>query len=207
MSKVKYDILVQRCVRHPEEKGMCQVLGHAGRLFLHEDLWDRWSRGPSFAMKMSDGAHVRETRSELCRRSQSTLCLPMKASCVKPISESAIEELSVCCCNEDGQARDHVRNVVMNVSGGLKRENDSVKTIRSYEVGGVGKESNVMNRDEYTDEVQCVVCRISTVELDPILLRESRRTEIDFMNQLEMHWKRPKRWALINPRHSNEKGG
>ena len=53
----------------------------------------------------------------------------MKGSCVKPRSECAIEELSMCCCNEDGQARDHVNNVVMNVSGGLKSEIDSVKTI------------------------------------------------------------------------------
>ena len=69
----------------------------------------------SFATKMSEGPDVRETWSELCR-SQSTICVPEKRS------ECAIEELSICCCNEDGQARDHVKNVVMNVSGGLRRE-------------------------------------------------------------------------------------
>ena len=168
-------------------------------IFLHEDLWDRWSRGPSFAMKMSEGPDVSETQRELCRRSQSTMSLPTEESCVKPRSECVIEELSTCCCSEDGQATGDVKNAVMFVSGGLKREIGPVKTIGSYEVGGVGKVSNVMNPDEYTIEVQCVVCRISAVEFDPRLLRESRRTEMDFMSQLEVNWKRPKQWALSSP--------
>ena len=37
----------------------------------------------------------------------------------------------------------------------------------------VGKESNMMNPDEYTSEVQCVVCRSSALEFEPRLLRES----------------------------------
>ena len=143
--------------------GCAKCWTNAGELFLHEDLWDRWSRGLSFAMKMSEGPDVRETQCELCRF-QSTMCFPEKGSCVKSRAECAIEELSMCCCNVDGQARDHVKNVVMNASGGLKRKIDSVKTIGSYEVGGVGEEPNVMNPDEYTNEVQCVACRISAVE-------------------------------------------
>ena len=59
-SEVKYKDFVEQCVRHLEEKEMCQVPGHAGRLFLHETLWDRWSRGLSFAMKMSEGPDVRD---------------------------------------------------------------------------------------------------------------------------------------------------
>ena len=59
-----------------------------------------------------------------------------------------------------------------------------MKAICSNEVGGVGEESNVMNPDEYTNEVQYVVGRISAVELDPRLLRELRQTEIDFVSQL-----------------------
>ena len=47
--------------------------------------------------------------------------------------------------------------------------------------------------------VQYVVSRISTVECDPRLLRESRQTEIDFAYQLEVHGKRPRQWALNNP--------
>ena len=48
--------------RGPEQESrgaMCETssgngeLRNAGRLVLHEDLWDRWSRGLSFAMKMS----------------------------------------------------------------------------------------------------------------------------------------------------------
>ena len=82
------------------------MLGNAGEWFLHEDLWDRWSRGLSFAMKMSEGPDLRETESDLCR-SQSARCLPKKRS------ECAIEELSMCCCNEDGRTRAHVKNAVM----------------------------------------------------------------------------------------------
>ena len=74
----------------------------------------------------------------------------------------------------------------------VSREIDSVKAIGSYKVGGVGEESNVMKPDDYTNEVQCVVCRISAVEFDPRLLRESRQTEIDVVNQLEVYQKRPR---------------
>ena len=159
---------------------MCQVLRNAGRLFLRENLWNRCSRGLSFAMKMSEVPDLRETQSE-SYRSQRTMCLPKKRS------ECAIVELSMCCFNEDGPARDHVKHVVMNVSGGLKREIHSVKAIGSSEVGGVGEESNVMKPDEYTNEVQYVAGRISAVEFDPRLLRESR--------SISMYRKLPRQWA------------
>ena len=55
VSEVKHKNFVEQCVRHPEEKEMCQVLGNAGRWFLHGNLWDRWSRGLSFAKKMAEG--------------------------------------------------------------------------------------------------------------------------------------------------------
>ena len=71
---------VEQCVRHPEEKEMYQVPGTAGRLFLHENLWDRWSRGLSFAMKMSEGLDVSETQSEFCR-SRLTMWSPRRGSC------------------------------------------------------------------------------------------------------------------------------
>ena len=61
-------------------------------------------------MKMAEGPDVRDTQSELYRP-QSTLCLP------KQRSECVIEEVSMCCCNEDGQTRSHVKNVVMNCVG------------------------------------------------------------------------------------------
>ena len=97
-------------------------------------------------MKMSEGPDVRETQSELYR-SQSALCLPKKTS------ECVVEELTMCCCNEDGPKKSHVKNVVMIVSGGLKREIDSMKATGSNEVGRVGEESNVMKPDEYTYEM------------------------------------------------------
>ena len=118
---------------------------NAGRLFfLRETLWDRWSRGLNFAREM---------------------CFPKGGSCCKLRSECVTEKLSVCCCNEDGQTKSHVKNVVMLVSRGLTREIDSVKEIGSNEVGGVGEESNVMKPDEYTNEIQYVVGRMSAVEL------------------------------------------
>ena len=49
VSAVKCENLVERCVRRPENKGMYEIQRNAGRFFLHEDLWDRWSRGLSFA--------------------------------------------------------------------------------------------------------------------------------------------------------------
>ena len=165
-------------MRHPEKKGNVP-------LFLHENLWERFSRGLSFAMKMEEGPDVRETQSDL-RQSQSTMCSPKKGSCVKSRSECAIEELSKCCWSEDGRARDHMKNVVMNVSGGVKREIYSLKVIGSNEVGGVGEKSNFMYRDEYTNQVQYVVGRTSAVEHDPRLLRVSRPTEIHVVNQLEV---------------------
>ena len=115
VSDVRCENLAERCVRHPEEKEMCQVLRSARKLFLHEDLWNRWSRGLIFAMKLSEGPDVRETQSELCR-SQSTMCLSKKGSCFKSRSECVTEKLSMCCCNEDGQTKSHVKNVMMIVS-------------------------------------------------------------------------------------------
>ena len=43
-----------------------------------------------------------------------------------------------------------MKNVVMSVSGGLRREIDSVNAIGLREVGGVDEESNVRNSDECT---------------------------------------------------------
>ena len=56
-----------------------------------------------------------------------------------------------------------------------------------------------MKPDEYTHEAQHVVCRISAVAFDPRLLRESRQTEIDFVSQLGVYWKRPRQCALSSP--------
>ena len=71
VSEVKYKNFVEQCVRHLLGKEMCQVPGNAGILFLHENLWDRWSRGLSFVKQMAESDGMHKTKSELCR-SQST---------------------------------------------------------------------------------------------------------------------------------------
>ena len=54
VGEVKYKNFVEQCLRHLEKKEMCQVLGSAGKPFLHENLWDRWSRGLGFVKKMAE---------------------------------------------------------------------------------------------------------------------------------------------------------
>ena len=67
VSEVKYKNFVEQCVRHPKEKEMCQVLVNAGRLFLHENRWERRSPGLSFVKEMARSDDVHKTKSELCR--------------------------------------------------------------------------------------------------------------------------------------------
>ena len=86
VSEVKYENFVERCVKRVEEKEMYEIQSNAGRMFLHEDLWDRWRRGLCFFKEMSEKNDVRETKSGLCR-SQSTKCLPKTGSCFKSRSE------------------------------------------------------------------------------------------------------------------------
>ena len=108
------------------------------------------------------------------------------------------------CCSEDGQTKSHVHDYVI-VSRGLEREIDSVKAI-GLKVGAVGEESNVMKSDENTKQFQNVVGRISAVEFDPRSLRESRQTEIDFVNQSDVHRKHPRHSIIptkwVDERHS-----
>ena len=118
VSEVKYKNFVEQCVRHPEEKEMCQVLGNAGRLFLHENLWNRLSRGLSFIKKMAEGVGMRKTKSELCR-SQLAMCSPRTRSYLKSKSEYVIEELGMCCGNKEKRTKIHVKNVMMMVLRGL----------------------------------------------------------------------------------------
>ena len=169
VSEVKYKNFVERCVRHLEEKEMCQVPGNAGRLFLQENLWDRWSPGLSLVKKMAESDGMHKTKSELCR-SQSTMCSPRTGSCFKSKSECVTEELGMCCCNKEKRTKINVKNVMMVVLRG---------TVGSKEVGRVAEESNVMDS-------------ISVAVFDTRLLRESRQMEIHFVNQLDAYWERPK---------------
>ena len=117
---------VQQCARHLEEQEICPVPGNAGRLFLHQNLWDRWSRGLSFAMKMSDGPDVGETQRELCRY-HLAMSSPRRGSCFESKSEYVTEELSMCCCNKDERTKTHVNNVMLMFSRGPRREGDGVE--------------------------------------------------------------------------------
>ena len=105
----------------------------------------------------------------------------------------------MCCGNKDEQTKTHVKNVMMMLFRSLKRESDEVKdcegpviwmtpsyvtftdsesVISSKEIGRTVEESNVMDS-------------ISVVVFDTRLLRESIQTEIDFVNQLNVYYRRP----------------
>ena len=99
-------------------------------------------------------------------------------------SECIIEELSNRCYNKGAQAKNHMKKLVLAVLKRLKREIDSVKAIGSMEVGVTCEEPNVLELDEHAEELQNVFDIISGVRLDPVLLRASRKVEIDFMNRL-----------------------
>ena len=69
-----------------------------------------------------------------------------------------------------------------------------MKATGSKEVGRVGEESNAKDS-------------IRVVEFDPRVLRETRQMEIDFVNQLDVHRKRPRQVGIKYSRHPNEMGG
>ena len=82
----------------------------------------------------------------------------------------------MCCCNTEKRTKIHVKNVMMMVLRGLSYVafTDSESTIGSEEVGRVVEESNVMDS-------------ISVVVFDTRLMQESRQTETDFVNQLDVY--------------------
>ena len=71
-------------------------------------------------------------------------------------SECIIEELTMRCYNRDGQAKSHMKKFVLAVLKGLKTEVDTVKAIGSMEVGVTCEEPNVLELDEYAEELQNV---------------------------------------------------
>ena len=144
----------------------------AGRLFLHEHPWVAWSRGFSFVKEMAE-------KDGVCR-----FQLPTDRVEKGSMSNSGcfIEGLGLRCCSRDGQA-------------GLKREIDSLKAVGSMEVGVPCEESNVLEIDEYAEELQNVFDNISGVRLDPELVHLSRQVEIDFMSRLNVYRKRSRHWV------------
>ena len=73
--------------------------------------WDAWSRGLSFVKgDVRDGVH--KTKGDLCRFQLTTSSIE-KGSWFMSNSECVIEELSMRCCNRDGQAKSHMKNFVI----------------------------------------------------------------------------------------------
>ena len=70
-----------------------------------------------------------------------------------------------------------------------------MKAIGSVEFGVTCEEPNVLELDEYAEELQNVIDSISGARLDPELLSASRKVEIDFLNRLEVYRKRPRNLA------------
>ena len=94
----------------------------------------------------------------------------------------------MCCCNKGKRTEIHVKNVMIMVLRGLSFVSFtySESTIGSKEVGRAVEESNVMDS-------------ISVMVFDTRLLRESRQVEIDFLNQLDVYYRRRKQWELSSP--------
>ena len=63
------------------------------------------------------------------------------------------------------------------------------------EVGVTCEESNLLELDEYAEELENMSDNISGVRLGPGLLQVSRKVEIDFMSRLKVYRKRPRHWA------------
>ena len=143
---------------------MYEAQRNAGRLFLHEHPWDAWSRGFSFVNEMVEKDGVHKTKGDLCQFQLATNSIE-KGSWFMSNSECIIEELSKSCYNKGGQAKNHMKNFVVAVLKGLMRENDSVKAIGSMEVGVTCEEPNVLELDEYAEELQNVFDSISGVRL------------------------------------------
>ena len=141
---------------------MCEKsAGNAGMLFLHENLWNTWSRGLSFVKNMAESVGMRRTKSELCR-SQSAMCSTKTGFCLKPKPEYVTEELGMCCCNEENRTKIHVKNVMMVLRGlSYVAFTDSRSTIGSKKVGRAVGEFNVMDS-------------ISVVVFDTRLMQEPR---------------------------------
>ena len=62
-------------------------------------------------------------------------------------------------------------------------------------MASLGEEPNVLELDEYTEELFNVFDSISGTRLDPELLKASRQVELDFMSRLGVYRKRPRTWA------------
>ena len=162
---------------------MYETQRNAGRLFLHEHPWDAWSRGLSFVNEMAEKDGVHKTKGDLWRFQLATNSVE-KGSWFMSNSECIIEELSKRCHNKSGQAKNLMKNFVVAVLKGVNREIGSVE------------EPNVLELDEYAEELQNVFDSISGVRLDPELLGASRKGRDRLHESVGgVYRKRPRSWA------------
>ena len=149
---------------------------------MHEHL--------SFVKEMMEKDDVYEAKGNTCRF-QMTGKFVEKESGFVSNSECVIQELRDWFCSQ-GSCR---TRFVLSVLKGLKNEIDSARAIGSMEIGVTCEEPNVLELDEYTEELLDVFDSISGMRLDPELLKVSRQVELDFMNRLGVYRKRPRTWA------------
>ena len=195
-SEFELKSLVERCVTHLKFCfRMYETQRNSGRLFLHEHPWDAWSRGLSFVNETAEKDGVHKTKVALCRFQLATNSIE-KGSWFMSNFECIIEELSKRCYNKGGQAKNHMKNFVVAVLKGLKEEKLTLcKRLVQWRLASLVKNPMCVELDEFAEELQNVCDSISGVRFDPELLSASRKVEIDFMNRLEVHRKRPWNWA------------
>ena len=149
-SEVELKNLVERCVTHLKFYfRMHETQRNAGRLFLHEHPWMRGLVASVSLTKMAEKDGVHKTEGDLCRFQLATNSIE-KGSWFMSNSE-CISRSYASVATKGGQAKNHVKNFVVAVSKGLKRELDSVKALGSMEVGVTCEEPNVIELDEYAE--------------------------------------------------------
>ena len=79
-------------VKHPEEKEMYEIERSARRLFLHKNLWDKWSRGLSFVKEMGVVETTCTKRNVSCADLSRHLCFPDEKDLVSGRDQSASSE-------------------------------------------------------------------------------------------------------------------
>ena len=107
---------------------------------MHEHPWGAWSLGLSFVKEMAETGGLHKSKSNLCRFQ---------------LAANSIEKESWFVLNS--QAKRHMKNFVIAVSKGLKREMDSVKVSGSMKVGITCEKPNVLELDEVRGKIaKCI---------------------------------------------------
>ena len=153
-SEFELKSFLERCVTHLK---FCfrtyETQRNAGRLFLHVHPWDAKSRGLSYVNGVAEKDGVHKTKGDFCRFQLATNSVEKgswfmsnsecrhhrgveQALPQQKWPEQESHELCGCCVERPEE-----------------REIDSVKAIGSMEVGVTCEEPNVLELDEYAEEV------------------------------------------------------